>query len=168
MSWIMYLDEIDTLMMDNKTNELVWVREMNGRRAVKSLPRSYKLWKLHWEFCLSQKASLGHPRILQMFELCLTTLSKFPRVWMEYLEYVHSSSTPNHPTFLRRLANRCLESLPVTPCPDSVAGWGSELQCQGHARFHLDAMHPMRNGLASLQAPMAGSSARLTTRRRCW
>lgn len=114
MSWIMYLDEIDTLMMDNKTNELVWVREMNGRRAVKSLPRSYKLWKLHWEFCLSQKASLGHPRILQMFELCLTTLSKFPRVWMEYLEYVHSSSTPSHPTFLRRLANRCLESLPVT------------------------------------------------------
>ena len=66
---------------------------------------------------------MGHTRIIQMFEQSLTTLSKFPRVWIEYLDYVHSvsssSSPPTpitimHPTKLRRLANRCLESLPVT------------------------------------------------------
>eukprot|EP00980_Cylindrotheca_fusiformis_P012571 scaffold3084_cov144-Cylindrotheca_fusiformis.AAC.19 len=87
---------------------------MQGRRAVQVLPKSYKLWKIHWEFCLNHRDTvISHSTILKLWEQALQTLHKFPRVWIEYLEYAHASGKV-HPTALRRVTNRCLEALPVT------------------------------------------------------
>jgi pre-mRNA-splicing factor SYF1 len=108
----MYLDDIDTVLVDDKREELIRIRDLQGRRAVVCLPKSYKLWKIHWEFSLAHFTT-NTKQLLGMWETCLQTLHKFPRVWMEYLKYAHSNASED-PTFLRRLANRCLEALPVT------------------------------------------------------
>lgn len=71
---------------------LVELKDMVGRRAVHLLPRSYKLWKIHWEFVVAYRHHLGGPQtVLRLFERALVTLHKFPRVWMEYLEFTHGS-----------------------------------------------------------------------------
>jgi pre-mRNA-splicing factor SYF1 len=128
-AWIMYVDQVDELMAHinmninanakfmstTKTNgakdkeDLMKVRDWTGRRAVHYLPKSYKLWKSHWEFCTYH--NVGHRT--KMWERALVTLNKFPRVWMEYLSYAHDVSSMT-PTQLRHLANRALEALPVT------------------------------------------------------
>jgi pre-mRNA-splicing factor SYF1 len=115
-TWMLYLDDVDALLTDvkkKKQNEdessiLMLVRDLIGRRAVGLLPKSYKLWKNHWQFVV--KHDIGN--VLQMWERALVTLHKFPRVWMEYLQYAHTHML--HSTTLRRLANRALEALPVT------------------------------------------------------
>jgi pre-mRNA-splicing factor SYF1 len=68
---------------------------------------------MHWEFCLAFEDQLGSSSLLNMFERALVVLNKFPKVWIEYLEYAHVKSTLN-PTQLRHLANRALEAIPVT------------------------------------------------------
>lgn len=170
-AWSNYLDDVDSMVVDarqvyaklmsTKTtasssapsvmslNDHFRLRDLIGRRAVQLLPRSYKLWKSHWEFSLTTlKETSGSnisgadsdnnnepvvtpQSILQLFERALVTLHKFPRVWMEYLEFSHRYSTKDdnrpsdsssssssyfiiHPTQLRRLADRALEALPVT------------------------------------------------------
>ena len=110
-AWMAYLDDVDGLISDKNNKDkdsLVSLRDLVGRRAVQLLPKSYKLWKAHWEFC-------GHHKRLstKLWERALVTLHKFPRVWMEYLTYAHEYSNQT-PTQLRRLANRALEALPVT------------------------------------------------------
>ncbi|KAL3945527.1 MAG: hypothetical protein SGBAC_000351 [Bacillariaceae sp.] len=115
-TWMVYLDDIDSLITDRNEDydELLLVRDLQARRAVQALPKSYKLWKVHWEFCTYHKdAMFSHSTLMNMWEQALQTLHKFPRVWMEYLSYTHASNKV-HPTKLRRLANRCLEALPVT------------------------------------------------------
>lgn len=115
-TWTLYLDEIDSLLVDKNKDydQLILIRDMQGRRAVKALPKSHKLWKVHWEFCLAHKGTVfSHSTIMNLWEQALQTLHKFPRVWIEYLEYAHASGKV-HPTKLRRLTNRSLESLPVT------------------------------------------------------
>jgi pre-mRNA-splicing factor SYF1 len=142
-SWLAYLEELDGLLSDlksshsnnnkngdkdnnsdNYNNLLVRVRDRCGRRAVKLLPKSYKLWKYHWEFIIQQSKTVAPERIhnksshnvrcvIQLFECALVTLHPFPRVWIEYLNFVHTYGNLS-PTKLRRLANRALEALPVT------------------------------------------------------
>lgn len=117
-AWVQYMDTLDELIAGNKTTgnkvdtALLKVRDFIGRRAVNFLPKSYKLWKMHWEFCLTHKQQLT-TSLVPLWERALVTLHKFPRVWIEYLEYSHERSSMN-PTQLRRLANRCLEAIPVT------------------------------------------------------
>jgi len=155
-AWAMYMEEIDDMIneIDNdvgrnsgssgkqaqkmrKQNstkytlpELVRLRDIVGRRSVLILPRSYKLWKIHWEFILKYWQHLGGPpTVLECFERAMVTLHKFPRVWMAYLEFAHTlphqdvqsidgtvndMNTSIHPTQLRHLVNRALEALPVT------------------------------------------------------
>ena len=109
------MDDVDAHLTDAKNKQdndsstlLLLVRDLIGRRAVGLLPKSYKLWKNHWQFVV--KHEIGN--VLQMWERALVTLHKFPRVWMEYLQYAHTHML--HSTTLRRLANRALEALPVT------------------------------------------------------
>ena len=148
-TWMTYLEEIDGLLAEtivtlstlrqptsstsssssssssSKTLVLCHVRNFVGKRAIAGLPKSYKLWKCHWEFLLThqQRMDLSDSQMIAMWERALVTLHKFPRVWMEYLTYVHTlitttttttTSTIRHPTFLRRLINRALQALPVT------------------------------------------------------
>ena len=133
------------------------LREFVGRRSVAALPGSYKLWKCHWEFLLGQNAKSrpgfdNYTRILQAMETALRTLHKCPRVWLVYLQFV--LSLPNQEllkvpeeclttsnssgsgtttlmmtktTFLRTLANRALQALPVTQHEDKL--WPVLLEC---------------------------------------
>ena len=118
-AWLQYLDIIDELIAEEQTKQdqtrknLIQVRDFVGRRAVYHLPKSYKLWKTHWEFCLMHEKELSHTSLVPLWERALVTLHKFPRVWIEYLEYAHEKSSMD-PTRLRRLANRALEAIPVT------------------------------------------------------
>ena len=116
-AWVHYLDTIDEVIHDEKgdvvKDTLCHVREFIGRRAVQHLPKSYKLWKMHWEFCESIEEKLGSSSLLNMYERALVALNKFPRVWIVYLEYAHKKSSMD-PTQLRHLANRALEAIPVT------------------------------------------------------
>eukprot|EP00934_Nitzschia_sp_Nitz4_P000309 Nitzschia sp. Nitz4//scaffold196_size54656//45242//48010//NITZ4_006647-RA/size54656-processed-gene-0.55-mRNA-1//1//CDS//3329540450//309//frame0 len=116
-AWAQYLDLVDELIAEQGDSSskvhLLQIRDLVGRRAVHLLPKSYKLWKNHWEFCLQHNVG----DIVQMWEKALVTLNKFPRVWIEYLEYAHTVATTSgkmSPTKLRHLANRALEALPVT------------------------------------------------------
>ncbi|OEU21332.1 TPR-like protein, partial [Fragilariopsis cylindrus CCMP1102] len=138
-AWTIYLEEIDqTQTQQNNAPSLrglVQLRDMVGRRSVQLLPRSYKLWKLHWEFVLSRCHDLGgSSTVLSCFERAIVTLHKFPRVWMAYLEFAHNQQSRHqhedenegkndddqnddiaiHPTQLRHLVNRALEAIPVT------------------------------------------------------
>ena len=151
-AWTIYLEEIDVMINDitngkkskqTQTQQnnapslrgLVQLRDMVGRRSVQLLPRSYKLWKLHWEFVLSRCHDLGgSSTVLSCFERAIVTLHKFPRVWMAYLEFAHNQQSRHqhedenegkndddenddiaiHPTQLRHLVNRALEAIPVT------------------------------------------------------
>jgi len=153
-AWTIYLEEIDVMINDitngkkskqtqtqqnsaSSLRGLVQLRDMVGRRSVQILPRSYKLWKLHWEFVLSRCHDLGgSSTVLSCFERAIVTLHKFPRVWMAYLEFAHNQQSRHqhededenegkndddenddiviHPTQLRHLVNRALEAIPVT------------------------------------------------------
>jgi len=150
-AWVIYVEEIDEIIRGRDNNvsntsgmrgkqtrvqtttnyslpELVELRDMVGRRSVQLLPRSYKLWKLHWEFVVSHQQSLGgSSTVLGCFERAMVTLHKFPRAWMAYLEFAHTQQQQEndatnfkqvnvaiHPTQLRHLVNRALEAIPVT------------------------------------------------------
>lgn len=157
-------------------------RDWVGRRAVSHLPRSYKLWKLVWEFLLrhqhefnphqpsaapapapaplaaepekdtaTQKKeeenasatsslslwTVSAPTIQACFERALCTLSRYPRVWSVYLQWLCSTTTNNHNrllqwklpfrrwntstndhtncfTELRRAVNRALQSVSIS------------------------------------------------------
>ena len=164
-AWGMYMEEVDVMIKEKGNNtastsgkkakqlqntanyslpELVQLRDMVGRRSVQLLPRSYKLWKLHWEFVVKHRQYLGgSSTILGCFERAMVTLHTFPRAWMAYLEFAHTQQQQQmkmqeqeqeqeqeynddddankqaniitiHPTQLRHLVNRALEALPVT------------------------------------------------------
>ena len=147
-AWAIYIEEIDdaikekdasmgasstegkqlkkSKLQDNNStkyslSDLVHLRDTVARRAVRLLPRSFKLWKLHWEFIVKHGQYLGGPStVLGCFERAMVTLHKFPRAWMAYLEFAHTLPQQEddvillHPTQLRHLVNHALEALPVT------------------------------------------------------
>ncbi|CAB9500270.1 splicing factor SYF1 [Seminavis robusta] len=168
-AWWQYLDDIDSLIQDvsgpalkHKQPPLWHVRNFVGKRSVAALPGSYKLWKHHWEFVLRRyknsstdatttTSSMSAMEVLQCFETALRTLHKFPRVWMEYIQFVlslpdtviavptmttttisnttgsTSSARMTKTTFLRQLANRALQALPITQHEDKL--WPILLEC---------------------------------------
>eukprot|EP00531_Pseudo-nitzschia_arenysensis_P000770 CAMPEP_0116128198 /NCGR_PEP_ID=MMETSP0329-20121206/7234_1 /TAXON_ID=697910 /ORGANISM="Pseudo-nitzschia arenysensis, Strain B593" /LENGTH=960 /DNA_ID=CAMNT_0003622325 /DNA_START=199 /DNA_END=3081 /DNA_ORIENTATION=- len=144
-AWVLYIEEVDDMIQEQDVSMaskasskppkqasqsaskytlsgLVSLRDTVARRAIRLLPRSYKLWKLHWEFLVKQKRYVGGPAaVLKCFERAMVTLHKFPRAWMAYLEFAHDLLDSEdeedivlHPTQLRHLVNRALEALPVT------------------------------------------------------
>lgn len=118
-AWVHYLDTVDEVISEQKSAaSMIKVRELVGKRAVHHLPKSYKLWKMHWEFCRKHMLDEDEGSLHKMWERSLVTLHKFPRVWIEYLEWAHEQETSlssiDHPTQLRHLCNRALEAIPVT------------------------------------------------------
>jgi pre-mRNA-splicing factor SYF1 len=130
-TWLLYLDAVDDLLSSNVTTatiagtdgkdqddaNTVWhVRDFIGRRAVLALPRSYKLWKNHWEFVVlaEKKQIFDTETVVACWERCLWTLSHFPRVWIDYLSYLKDHPGCISVTEMRRTINRSLQALPVT------------------------------------------------------
>jgi pre-mRNA-splicing factor SYF1 len=140
--WIEYLDAVDDAILEEKQKaqktattaadanstpssslqQLLGARDWVGRRAVSHLPRSYKLWKLVWEYTVKQyddgsDATPSSAVVMACFERALLTLSAYPRVWMAYIEWLllpqHTTTTISF-TQLRRTINRGLCSVAVT------------------------------------------------------
>jgi len=152
-AWISYLDSADELVRDcqgddvdvevdvdnhtsnnvvhgntgngnGKRQALLAARDWIGRRALQLLPRSYKLWKNHWEFACQNSSSSSSSNsssngsssdaVVQCFERAVLTLSAYPRVWMEYLIYLQAHPGCCSVTALRRTVNRALQAVAVT------------------------------------------------------
>ena len=87
-------------------------------RAVTTLPRSYKLWKLYLELRTRHLAKKNPakfaPHFLKvnsLFERALVLLNKMPRVWEMYLHFLMQQPLV---TTTRRTFDRALRALPLT------------------------------------------------------
>ena len=127
--WLRYIESVDDIVSPEDSTRTsatarvqldvtLKLRDWVGRRAVALLPRSYKLWRNHWEFVLL--GNRQHPEIVQeqdvleCFARCFWTLSIYPRVWIEYFTFVKDHPACTSVSSVRRTVNRALESLPVT------------------------------------------------------
>lgn len=88
------------------------------RRSVRALPRSYKLWCLYLDHLVEVVGPLcpvqyseEYGKVCKEFELCLRLLNKLPLIWVRYLEFAMSMAEV---TWIRRLFNRALRTLPLT------------------------------------------------------
>ncbi len=92
------------------------VRYMLYERAVKRLPRSYKLWYRYLtervrDLRDASPEDAGFEQTNAAFERSLVTMHKMPRVWLEYLSFLIAQKRI---TRTRRTFDRALRSLPVT------------------------------------------------------
>uniref|UniRef100_A0A6B2KY33 Suppressor of forked domain-containing protein n=1 Tax=Arcella intermedia TaxID=1963864 RepID=A0A6B2KY33_9EUKA len=92
------------------------MRFMIYERALKEIPGSYKLW---FNYLLERKSQIqnykmDHPiyqKLINIFERALTFMHKYPRIWLEYLNFLIAQSLI---TLTRRTFDRALCALPVT------------------------------------------------------
>jgi pre-mRNA-splicing factor SYF1 len=85
-------------------------------RAVKEVPRSYKLWIKYLEFRMNHDLQLyildkEYDDTNNCFERALMYLNKMPRVWITYLEFLVKQRKI---TLTRRVFNEALRAIPVT------------------------------------------------------
>ena len=107
-SWLRYLDF--------KSHASPRARFPIFERALKELPGSYKLWHQYLidRTVSCKKRSIDHKsyeRTNKVFERALVTMSKMPRIWIMYCEFLQ------HQKFITRLRHtfdRALSSLPIT------------------------------------------------------
>jgi pre-mRNA-splicing factor SYF1 len=106
--WLRYLA--------TKKNAPSDVRNVLYERAVKLLPRSYKLWNMYLterrievqELCIVDRKVEA---VNNCYERALVHLHKMPRIWLDYLAFMMKQKKG---TSLRRSFDRCLQSLPIT------------------------------------------------------
>ncbi|CUM46449.1 Pre-mRNA-splicing factor SYF1 [Debaryomyces fabryi] len=89
-------------------------------RAVKQLPRSYKLWMLYIDIVLqemqnsnSYKSKSEIVQVNVIFERSLQLLNRAPMLWIKYLDFLVEKQ-PYEITLLRRKFNECLYNLPIS------------------------------------------------------
>lgn len=128
-TWLHYLE---------LTEDYPVLRDWVGRRAVQLLPKSYKLWKEHWEHAIRHEIDVA-----SCFERALATLHPYPRVWEAYLEYL-VQQPGTHPTHYRRTVQRALESVAV-PQHDKI--WSLVWK---HLTLHPEVL-PMESKLRLLK-----------------
>ncbi|EFA83911.1 TPR-like helical domain-containing protein [Heterostelium album PN500] len=107
-SWIRYLDY--------KKEAPQSVRNNIYERAVKHMPRSYKLWHSYLRelvVCVRGRCIVdpSFDIVNKAFERSLIFLDKMPRIWIEYCQFLVSQSKI---TQSRRTFDRALRALPIT------------------------------------------------------
>lgn len=115
--WISYLDAIDDVSSPTQIDEItIQTRKFVGQRALAVLPRSYKLWKSHWEFLVKyeKNSNFDIAEVLHGFECCLLMMHRYPRAWIDYFEFIETHPGCCSITYLRRLVNRSLQALALT------------------------------------------------------
>mmetsp|Transcript_27913 Transcript_27913/g.86345 ORF Transcript_27913/g.86345 Transcript_27913/m.86345 type:complete len:928 (+) Transcript_27913:155-2938(+) len=91
-------------------------RRLVYERAVRLLPRSYKLWRRYLEEAEDAVGdrwrTSGRAKVLVLaYERCLEHLGKMPRLWLDYCRVLRKMGKG---TELRRAFDRALRALPVT------------------------------------------------------
>ena len=87
-------------------------------RACRTLPRSYKLWKLYLELRVNHLKGRNpaqnqqeYQKVNALFERALVLLNKMPVIWTMYLSFLCQQPLF---TFTRRTFDRALRALPIT------------------------------------------------------
>lgn len=92
------------------------VRNLIYERALRILPRSYKLWLKYLTERIAAVRSLcatdcAYQKVNNCFERSLAHMNKYPRIWKEYLNFL---MTQKKITSTRHVFDRALGSLPIT------------------------------------------------------
>ncbi|KAF3902995.1 hypothetical protein ABW20_dc0107118 [Dactylellina cionopaga] len=110
-TWLQYINH---KKKNGKLAELVFVFE----RAVKEMPRSYKLWKMYLDIRVSHveglnpsKYSAEYDKVNDCYERSLVLLNKMPRIWTDYIAFLLKQCKVTH---TRRTFDRALRALPIT------------------------------------------------------
>ncbi|KYQ93672.1 TPR-like helical domain-containing protein [Tieghemostelium lacteum] len=110
-TWLRYL-EFKTISPQPTRNFIY-------ERALREIPRSYKIWHKY----LQERTNLVRGKCIQdssfelvnsLFERSLVYLNKMPRLWLEYCEFLISQKKI---TQTRRTFDRALRALPITQHP---------------------------------------------------
>ncbi|KAK6533339.1 pre-mRNA-splicing factor syf1 [Orbilia ellipsospora] len=110
-TWLQYINH---KKKNGKLAELVFVFE----RAVKEMPRSYKLWKMYLDIRVSHVEGLNpskyaaeYDKVNDCYERSIVLLNKMPRIWTDYLSFLLKQCKVTH---TRRTFDRALRALPIT------------------------------------------------------
>lgn len=106
--WIVHLDSMKVSAFSS--------RRVVYERALRFLPRSYKLWHRYLEECESAVAnrwltSVRARTTVRTYERCLVHLNKMPRIWLRYLGVLRRLGET---TRTRLGFDACLRALPIT------------------------------------------------------
>lgn len=106
--WLRYIDHKSTA----SPKELNIIYE----RAIKELPRSYKIWYRYLRTRLQQVRSKSiedheNEYVIQCFEKSMVYMNKMPRIWLDYCSFMVDLGSI---TKTRALFNHALGALPVT------------------------------------------------------
>ncbi|EEC47594.1 predicted protein, partial [Phaeodactylum tricornutum CCAP 1055/1] len=143
--WLVYLDAVDDWMVTDQQSPSFrrLVGQWIGQRALCRLPRSYKLWKRHWEFLVDTLSLLDDDdsndnddnnnnttSVVVAFERALVTLSAYPRVWVAYIDFLRTHPGCCSVTHVRRTVNRALQTVAIAQhekvWPGIVEWFGTE------------------------------------------
>ncbi|KAF3137674.1 pre-mRNA-splicing factor syf1 [Orbilia oligospora] len=110
-TWLQYINH---KKKNGKLAELVFVFE----RAVKEMPRSYKIWKMyldirvkHVEGLNPSKYAAEYDKVNDCYESSLVLLNKMPRIWTDYLTFLLKQCKVTH---TRHTFDRALRALPIS------------------------------------------------------
>lgn len=108
--WLRYIDHKSTAKDSSQDLNIIY------ERALKELPRSYKLWYRYLKTRLQQVRSKSiedpeNEHVIQCFEKSLVYMNKMPRIWLDYCSFMIDLG---HITRTRLLFNKALRALPVT------------------------------------------------------
>ncbi|KAK9243469.1 hypothetical protein V1506DRAFT_544291 [Lipomyces tetrasporus] len=108
--WIRYIEH----KLESPIHERVFVFE----RACRDLGRSYKVWKMYLDLRVKYLDEINPAKfedefvkVNECFERALMMLSKMPRLWIDYLQFVMKQCRV---TETRRAFDRALRALPIT------------------------------------------------------
>jgi pre-mRNA-splicing factor SYF1 len=144
--WLVYLEAVDDWMVTDQQSPSFrrLVGQWIGQRALCRLPRSYKLWKRHWEFLVDTLSLLDDDddsndnddnnnnttSVVVAFERALVTLSAYPRVWVAYIDFLRTHPGCCSVTHVRRTVNRALQTVAIAQhekvWPGIVEWFGTE------------------------------------------
>jgi pre-mRNA-splicing factor SYF1 len=122
-AWLAYLEA--------KNDSAHGERRLIFERALRLVPRSYKLWYAYLgelEVAVRDRwTTSGRAKTLVgAYERALLSCSKFPRIWLDYLACLRKMGLGSE---VRRAFDRCLMALPITQhhhvWPEYVA-WASD------------------------------------------
>eukprot|EP00977_Amphora_coffeiformis_P003661 scaffold710_cov171-Amphora_coffeaeformis.AAC.30 len=102
-AWMLYLDRLDEIIgkNDGDSTNISWhVRDFVGRRALLALPRSYKLWKTHWEFVLMAEKR-------QIFDT--ETHQRWGEAAVQYQVLLNESATAQRDEYWQAFSTLCTQ-----------------------------------------------------------
>jgi pre-mRNA-splicing factor SYF1 len=106
--WLAYIDTL------GKARDRV--RYLMYERAVKAIPRSYKIWRKYLQERMRNLKKLpyileeAYEEVNAVYRRALTHMNKFPRIWIDFLEFLISQKAI---TKVRKTLDNSIRTLPI-------------------------------------------------------